>query len=245
MDEPINPFSQLPALLKKVLEHEENIDINIDICRSMQLNDDQSTALMGVIRKVIFKTIRPEEVVAALKKDLELGEQQAKKLALDLLGRRFLVMQWYIGNVEAEIAKLGGDVVKYDAEARKLYPEVYEPHAQDQEHVQEVEQHEETPAIETPSTSETGEQEPTILRAIDDRLTTNKGRAEILLRMTALSQQIETAGKSGALNETQTGELLHGLDALSYAVNTQDLNPLEIAAIKRRLKSILSKVPKT
>jgi hypothetical protein len=61
--------------------------------------------------------------------------------------------------------------------------------------------------------------------------------------MSALSQQIEQAGQQQRLSEKETEELLHNLDALSYAVNTKDLNPLEIAAIKRRMKSIVSKLP--
>lgn len=239
-----SPFSKLPDLMKMLTGSEVFPKINIEIEKQNGLTVEQGDKMMDVIRKVVLKTIEPRELLANIQKTIGLNENKAKKLALDLLGRQFLPMQWYIGDVEGEIKKLGGDVAKYETEARKNYPEVYEPHAQEPEvqtETSDVVTEKKEPASVRTVTSDTNE--PTILHSIDDRLTTNKGRAEVLLRLTALSQQIEEAGKAKTLNENEAQELMHSLDTLSYAVNTQDLNPLEIAAIKRRLKNILAKLP--
>ncbi len=230
-----SPFAKLPDLLKKVIDRDVFAQGDIEIEEQNGLTIEQGDKMMDVIRMVIFKTITPVEVVATIQRVIGLDEVRAKKLALDLLGKQFLPMQWYIGNVEGLITELGGDVAKYQAEAQKNYPEVYAPQPT-------PETEEPTEKIISPFKDEAAKDEPTILRNIDERLTTNKGRAEVLLRLTALSQQIDEAMKSGKFGETQGQEMLHSLDALSYAINTQDLNPLEIAAIKRRLKNVLSKL---
>jgi hypothetical protein len=139
--------------------------------------------------------------------------------------------------VRDELEKLGGNAAAYTEIIAPLYPEVFGP-------VQAEESRDtSTPQSATKRVLTSVETEPSMLHNIDDRLTSTKGRAEILLRMSALSQQIEQAGQQQRLSEKETEELLHNLDALSYAVNTKDLNPLEIAAIKRRMKSIVSKLP--
>lgn len=256
-------FQQLPSLLKLILTSERSVDCNAEIKTQFKLTDEQGEQYMGVIRKVILQTIRPANLVATIQTDIGLPVDQAKQMALELLGRRFLVMDWYLGGVAEEIRTLGGDPGPYEAEARKLYPEVYSEHTEQEERVPELlemldqipnpfdEQGNPKPLnpdvdlLEVPGETEQASKaggESAFLRDIGDKLTTSRGRAEVLLRLTALSQQIETQGKSGALPEAKTTELLHGLDALSYAVNTQDLNPLEIAAVQRRLKAILDQV---
>lgn len=232
-------FGKLPELLKQVIDHEENSQINADIEKVNGLTSEQGDKMMDVIRKVILKVILPSALVTTIQHDINLDEEKAKKLALDLLGRRFLPMQWYIGNVEGLIKELGGDVEHYAAEARKNYPEVYAPDANMSAETTTVEVR---PQTQSATAVDTDANEPVIVRDIGEKLATSKGRAGVLLHLVGLSQQVEAAGKSGKFTAKETEELLRGLDALSYAVNTQDLNPLEIAAIKRRLKNILAKV---
>lgn len=228
----VNPFGNLPDLMKSILTHDVNTDINIEIKNAAGLTNDQRDVMMGIIRKIILKTINPSQLLAAIQNDIKLAPPKAKKLALDLLGRRFLPMQFYVGNVEGLIKELGGDLEKYQAEARKNYPEVYDPNFG------------KTTAEEPASEDlESGIKiEPSILHSIDERLQTNGGRAEVLLRLTGVSEEIEGAMKSGKITQDEGQKILHSLDALSYAVNTQDLNPLEVAAIKRKLKSVLAKL---
>lgn len=237
MSSTVNILAQVPDLMKAILDHDENADINMAIEDKHKLSPKQCDAMMAVMREVILQTVEPSRLVAVLQKELELDEPKAKALALDLLGWRFLPMEWYLGPIEPLIRELGGDPKGYIYLIAPIYPEVYGDMLAE---MQEAEQSESQSSEQTASAEK---QEPTILHSIDDRLTTNKGRAEVLLRLTALSQQIEEAGKAKTLNENEAQELMHSLDTLSYAVNTQDLNPLEIAAIKRRLKNILAKLP--
>lgn len=227
-----SPYSKLPDLMKSIIDRELFAQFDIEIEQHNGLTLEQGDKMMDVIRGIILKRYAPNKLVLTLKKTIGLDETKSKKLALDLLGRQFLPMEWYIGNVEGLIKELGGDLAMYQAQARKNYPEVYDPETAKRRAESEAE-----PAVEA------GKQaEPSILHLIDERLQTNKGRAEVLLRLTALSQEIEEAMKTGELTETEGQRLLHSLDALSYAVNTQDLNPLEVAAIKRRLKNVLAKL---
>ncbi len=264
-----NIFSGLPELMKQILLHDENAEINGEIREHFQLSQEQGISMMGIIRNVILQHIQPSGLVQAFQTDMKLDEEVAKKMALELLGRRFLVMEWYLGGVTSEIQKLGGDVAVYEAEARKNYPEVYQPKLvepavripellamldhipspyDDEGNPKPDQLEDEAVAVgqtERPSASMEGQNEkplPVILQDIEEKLATPKGRAGVLLHLVSLSQQIEDAEKDGTITAEQSSQLLHGLDALSYAVNTQDLNPLEIAAIKRRLKNIMAQI---
>lgn len=227
--------NKLPDLLLDIVSKEISTDININIAQQFNIPDTNSRVYIDIIRKVVLKTITPDKLVATIEQDIGFDDVSAKKLALELLGRRFLPMQWYIGNVENLITSLGGDLNKYQAEARKNYPEVYAPETAKPEPTV-------TEKITAPSAAP-GE-DLGILHDIEQRLTTFRGRAEVLLRLTALSRDIDQAIKDKRLSEAHGEELIHSLDALSYAVNTKDLNPLEVAAIKRRLSRIVSELAK-
>lgn len=220
---PQTPFSKLPDLMKQILLHDENTEINIAIKEKNRLSNEQRDKMMGVIRKVILQTIRPDDLVITLKQDLNLNEDRAKKLALDLLGERFLPMEFHIGPVRPLIEQLGGNVNEYLVQARQRYPEVYAPKL--------------APSPENP----TGEN--SLLRNFENKIETARGRADLLLRLTGLAGQIDEMMKKEILNQAAGEELLRSLDTLSFAVNTQDLNPLEVQSLKRRLRKVLSRLP--
>lgn len=232
-------ISQVPSLLKALIDKDITTDAAISLADAYRLDGARNKAMIFLEGEVIVKHISPSEVLPFVRQHIIADDTQAKKFSFDFLGKICLPMQWYIGNVEGLITELGGDVEKYTAEAQKNYPEVYAPDAQKSASVSVAE----TPAIASGTSATLAtEEEPAIVRDIGEKLSSSKGRAGVLLHLVALSQKIEQAGTNGKLNAKETGELLHSLDALSYAVNTQDLNPLEIAAIKRRLKNILAKV---
>lgn len=227
----ISPFSVLSTLMKSVIDREESVTINIDIEKKNNLTHDQGDKMMSVIRKVILQTIRPNELVATIQKEIGLDEARAKKLALDLLGRRFLPMEFYLGSIRPLIQQLGGNVEQYLAEAKKLYPEVYAAPVL-------------APTAPEPAAAPSTQPETTshpILSNFDQRLTSFQGRAEILLRLTGLSAQVEDAIKAKKLSIPDGQQFMQQLDAVSYAINTQDLNPLEVQSIKRRLTKLLAK----
>ena len=240
-----NPFSQLPDLLWNMLVRVETIDINIDIATQNKLTEAQGKGMMGVIRKIILKSITPRELLDTIRRDITgLNDQQAKKLALDLLGRRFLPMQWYIGNVEQLILELGGKVDEYLVVAKKIYPEVYAQNMTPTGLVSAV-----PPRMKTVTTAEvvvdaaTLEKHP-VLHNFDERVGSLKGRAEVLLRLTGLSSEVEEAMKAKKVTEAEGEQLLKTLDGLSYAVNTKDLNALEVEALRRGIKKVLRALAK-
>lgn len=226
--QPTSPFVSLPPLMQQVLDHEENIDVNMAVENDNGLSRQQGDAMMGVIRKIILKIIAPAALVETIKRDVGLADERAKKLALDLLGRRFLAMQWYIGNVEGLIEQLGGRVEPYLTEAKRRYPEVFAPSEKTLAAAE--------PAAE-PSTPDDG-----LLRDFDRRITTAGGRAEILFRLTALGARLDALMADGALSQSDGESLMKQLDAVSYAVNTQDLNPFEVQSIKRRLTRLMRQI---
>ncbi len=220
----------LPDLMKTVLNNPAMVENSIKLEEKYYLSPSRHKAMIFLEGDVAVKNVIPNGVLHIVQKDIVANDQQAKQFTVDFLGLICLPMQWYIGNVEGLIKELGGNLEPYLAEAKKNYPEVYTPVSAQP-----------APAKEPAAAKDTGE-EPSILRQIEERLTSAKGRAEVLLRLTALSQQIEEAVKTQRLDAAAGQELLHSLDALSYAVNTKDLNPLEVAAIKRRLKNVVMKL---
>jgi len=231
-------FHKLPPLMQQILVNKKIQASLSNIVRNNDLTEEQRRQTVLLAGDVSVKGFPIENLLPKIITEAKIENDKSQKIAIQLLGEFLLPMQWYLGNVEKIITDLGGDAQHYIAEAQKNYPEVYAPDAQ--KVAEQAESLNVTDVADQDNSTEPNE--PVILRDIGEKLGTSKGRAGILLHLVALSQKIELAGKSGKISETEMGELLHGLDALSYAVNTQDLNPLEIAAIKRRLKTIMTKI---
>ncbi len=218
-------LSQLPDLLKSVLGHEETADLNVEMIDRHHLSGDQVSALLNLLQLVIMQILSPADLLMRVQQDLHLDPTRAKALTLDVLGLRLLPMEWYIGPVQPTITQLGGNPEMYLKRLRTIYPEVYSPKA---------------PAelSETPTSSS----HPTLLNNFEDRLTSFKGRAEVLLRLTGLSSELEEMMKDNQLASNDGQQLMQQLDAITYAVNTQDLNAFEVQSIKRRLTKILERI---
>lgn len=221
-----NPFKDLPALMKLIIDSERSPEINQRVEKEQGLTETQGDQMMSVIRKVIFKTITPKELVPTIQKDLKLNEERSKKLALDLLGRRFLAMEWYLGPVQPLIQELGGEASQFLAEARQNYPEVYTPKAASGE-------------VEG---DEPADEHMHLLSNFDEWVGTMKGKAEILLRLTNLSIRADEAIKAGRIPEAEGQRLLQDLDSVSYALNTKDLSAFEIHSLRRQVEKFLQAI---
>lgn len=220
-----NVFADVPPLMKYIIDSVISAELNALIEKNNRLTSDQGDAMMKLIRKVILKTIQPAELIGAIQREVGLDSDRAKKLALDLLGYRFLPMEWYVGPVQAYIHDLGGNVQEYLREARKNYPEVYSPKT-----------------VEPSAASEGGAETHPILRDFESRIGTNRGKAEILLRLTGLSAELESAVQAGQLEAAEGQRLMQQLEAVSYAINTRDLNPFEIQSIRRQLNRLIDRI---
>lgn len=227
----LKKIAQLPALMKTFVDKDLTTDLAISLVDTHHLSGVQNKAMIYLEGEIIVKNIQPSKIVSYIRQHIISDDALAKKLALDFIGTLCLPMQWYIGNVEGLIKELGGDVEKYVAEAKKNYPEVYTPKT-----TTETSQ----PSATAPASVATNE--PPILHHLEEKLSSNKGRAGVLLHLTNLSLQIEERVAAKTMTAEVGQELIHSLDSLSYAVNTKDLNPLEIAAIKRKILSVLTKL---
>ena len=227
----LQKISQLPTLMKTIVGKDVTVNLAIALTEKYRLTDGQHKSMIYLEGEVIVKNVQPAGILSYIQQHIIPEVDQAKKFAADFIGKICLPMQWYIGNVEGLIKELGGDVEKYTAEAKKNYPEVYAPKP-----VTEVAK----PAVVT--SAPIAADEPIILRGLEEKLSSNKGRAGVLLHLTNLSLQIEQRVAAKSMTVELGQELIHGLDSLSYAVNITDLNPLEIAAIKRKILSVLTKL---
>ena len=214
--------------MKAILYREDVSELNIAIFTTHKLSEDQQTKGMAVIRKILLKSVEPKDLVQTLEHDLNLEAPAAVSLAIDLLGKRFLPMEFYLGPIAPLIRQLGGDPAPFLAEAQQRYPEVYNP--QPAAMASEVQQN-------------TAESE--ILKNFDERLENFKGRAEILLRLTGLSSVIEDRMKADQLPRDQGEQLIADLDEVASAVDTHDLSHLERQRLRRKLTRVVEAVGET
>ena len=217
---PVTPFSDLPELMKTIINKDISSEINIDIEQKHRLTPSQGDKMMDIIRQMIFRTITPTELLPTLQRDLKLDLKRATDLTIDLLGRRFIAMEWYLGDAQSIIRRLGGQAEDYLLEAKRNYPEVYE---------------EKKPAGAGPS-------DHPILDDFEQRISTLAGKAEILLRLTGLSTTVEEAVGNDKLTRSDGEGIIRQLEAMSYAINTKDLNPFEVQSIKRKMKKVISHI---
>lgn len=228
----LQTLSKLPDLLKSILGHDETTDLNIEIVETHGLDPNQTYALLKILQLVIMQIVTPDKVPARVASDLNLVGDKAKNVALDLLGLRLLPMEWYIGPVQPVIKQLGGNVAMYLARLTTLYPEVYSGGS-----LYQAGEAEATPAdTSVPDHHETHE---LLLKDFEDRLTSFHGRAEILLRLTGVSTEIEEAVRAGRIARAQGESAMRELDSLSFAINNHDFNLFEVRAMRRKLEALL------
>lgn len=224
----------LPPLMKVVLCKEVMIDAVTQIEQQFKFNNEQLAAFMRVCQSVIAKITPPGGVVAELQTELGRSAEESRLIAREYLGRIALPLEWYIGPVQTLIQELGGDLNVYLAEAKKNFPEVYDPNFNvDQENKRSA-----AMAAEAQSDDESN----MIFHEFEVRLSSFPGRAEILLRLTGLATRIEQAMQAGTITTENGQELIRQLDAVSAFINTQELNPFEIQAVKRKIKRVLDRL---
>lgn len=219
----IAAIQQLPPLMRAVINNPALIENMIAIAEQYELTPKQQDDLMAIERAVIIQQLPVGKVPSEIQQ-LGVASKNVNGLIQDFLGRIVMPMSWHVGSVDAVIQQLGGRTEEYLYHARRQFPEVY------------------TPQLAPSTENETTETEHPLLRNFDDKVETPRGRADILLRLTGLASQIDEMMNSEAINQAEGEELLRSLDTLSYAINTKDLNPLEIQSLKRRLRKVLGRL---
>lgn len=237
-------LAKLPDLAKSVLTHDETSDFNVDIADQHHLTLEQSRALAHIIQFLILKSLAPAAVLARVARDLQLPPDKAKSVTCDLLGWRMLPLEWYVGAVQPTLISLGAKPEDYLKKLRTIYPEVFSqgplllsPTPDPDDAIGQA-----NLLAEQASQKEKSGVTAGLLENFNDRLTSFKGRAEILLRLTSLSVQVDEAMKNNKLPLEQGQQFLQELDNISFAVNTQDLNAFESQVLKHRLERLLVKL---
>lgn len=221
-------ISTLPPLMLKLLKHEGMIQQAIALEDEFNLKGRQGKMMMELEASIIAQEFPPSALLTHVKEDMGMDEATARRFTAAFLGRLCLPMQWYIGSVEALIKEYGGNVEQYVTEAKRIFPEMFG-------------------LAPTSVPAPTSIAQPIgvdvdghpVLHNFDERVGSLKGRAEVLLRLTGLSSEVEGAMQEKKVTEVEGEQLLKQLDGLSYAVNTKDLNALEVEALRRGIKKVL------
>ena len=232
----------LPPMMRSVLSHEENAELTLQVSDDHGLTREQRKKMVDIVQLVILQQVRPQDVPEHIEKDLSLGRETAKKVACDLQGRRFLPMEWYIGPVQPVIKNLGGDPEMYLSKLRDIYPEVFlgaplfpEPKPDPEDPLTEW-----NSSVDRQSASST--EENGLLENFLEPLGTESGRAEILLRLTGVSSVVEGKMDDGSMTREAGEGMLERLEAIATAIETRDMNPLEMQSLRRRTQRLIEQM---
>lgn len=238
----ISALATLPPMMQSVLSHEENGELTLQIAQDHELSLTQRKALVKIVQFVILQQLRPQDVPERVEKDLALGRETAKKVACDLLGWRFLPMEWYIGPVQPVIQNLGGNPETYLSELRSIYPEVFQGAPLFPEPKPDPEDPLTAWEASLDTTKATQTTESPLLEDFLERLGSESGRAEILLRLTGASSGIESKMETGAMSREVGEGLLERLETIATAIETRDMNPLEMQSLRRRAQRLVEQL---
>jgi hypothetical protein len=101
---------------------EESTDINGEIAKKYNLNLEDTANMVWVISRVIIGDIKTEEFLNNLEERLpNLDKETLRKLAVDIVVKRFYPIRDFLEGAEALIKKLGGET----PEGVELYSEKY------------------------------------------------------------------------------------------------------------------------
>ncbi len=228
----LEAIKRLPPLMRQILNNEALVSQAITLGEKYHLSPQQETALMEIEREVIAQNLKVIDIEMRIRNSLQIDATLSQQIARDFLGMIILPMEWYLGPVQPLIQKLGGQTEIYFDQAKKNFPEIYRQSPTSQPIQTEQ-------GILSKATSTIS---PAILENFDDRLTSFKGRAEVLLRLTGLSSHLEEMMKNKQVSTEEGQQLMQQLDSISYAVNTQDLNQFEVQSIKRHLTKVLDRI---
>src|SRR3989344_3849179 len=99
----------LPTAVKEIVYDDRNDDINGEIARVCNLSVGQLKLVLGVLIDVIAKVTPVLQFPVALAK-LNLETVDVSKVALEFALRRLWPLQDWLGDVDALIRRLGGDI---------------------------------------------------------------------------------------------------------------------------------------
>jgi len=106
----LTQFKDLPESIQDILLSDESTDANDRIIKEFNLSVEQIKIFFDVLRKIIFKQISLDQLLEALE-PLGLGEEQTKKITVEILRNRILPLSDYLKvNTLLYIKKWGGEI---------------------------------------------------------------------------------------------------------------------------------------
>lgn len=120
-DDFLKKFQNLPREVKEILLMEESSETNVEMIKKFNLSEEQRKDFFAIIRGIALKEILLDKILDEVKARLGLDEEKAKSLTCDLLGLRFLPLQFYLGNVEKHILAFKGDLGFYQQRLEEIF----------------------------------------------------------------------------------------------------------------------------
>lgn len=119
-DNELSEIQDLPSGVQDFLLDPKRSKIDTEIIEKFDLDSDQEDLYFDLTDKIIFKKIKIENFLDEVRKTFNFDEEKSRKLVLEVLGNVFLPIDSYLGNVSAEIKKIGGDTNDFQVEHLKL-----------------------------------------------------------------------------------------------------------------------------
>ncbi|MFA6537403.1 MAG: hypothetical protein WCT18_03305 [Patescibacteria group bacterium] len=132
MDE--NKKTIIPKEINELLATEASSEINMTVARENQLTIGQLAGLTLLLSEVFEKKIGLENLFSEIKKRLPANDELAKKICLEVCGRKLLAFSEYFSNkVEAVLVSVGGAVDFYQPLADKFLQQAQKEVREDQQ----------------------------------------------------------------------------------------------------------------
>lgn len=110
----------LPKLISERFNFEEFTDVNIAIGEKFSFSDTQRERFLEIENDILTKKEDPANLITLLQSKLVIDQKTAEKIAVELWGGYFLLFQDFLPRVDELIVKYGGDILGFQARAKKL-----------------------------------------------------------------------------------------------------------------------------
>ena len=114
-------IADLPANVQDVIASSEIAEVNAQIRDKYKLADEQLKKMLQTILRVFLKDISIKNFPEILENELEVKEDIAKKISLEIAQKEFFLAKEHLSNVENLIKNLGGEIPKI---VPKLKPKI-------------------------------------------------------------------------------------------------------------------------
>ncbi len=114
-----NIFSNLPLEIQDAIFSEAVVGINQEISKRFNLTEDGLVKIGNLLADLFLKKTEISSLIARIKTDLNLADDQAKAMALEMAGRELLAFdQYFSGQVDNFLKSIGAKPSEYQKDAQ-------------------------------------------------------------------------------------------------------------------------------